>query len=295
MSSSEKPGMSSRVSKSTKPASHSSPHGMSSKVMFDSVPRSSSNKSGLSTQLGAMRTNSCIHFDMRTPSLCNNSCIFSITEACEDTWRMTLHKSGSRVLITRTITCGNKPLPTITSAARGCVARFTTSATRSFPTRGSGKCTTNCSNIIMPSRWKAINDLHLSSMENWYKSFSTMWRKGGLRKRSTNNLTIPDSISEPRMPSSKEKLYKVRKDSTATLTSSWLASCTRRDKVSAVFIASLFSSKTLTFFTNCSVTRRSSVWSLSRTCVSKAGIFLLTIFFSVVISSARLRSEIKQT
>mmetsp|Transcript_29699 Transcript_29699/g.84710 ORF Transcript_29699/g.84710 Transcript_29699/m.84710 type:complete len:281 (+) Transcript_29699:537-1379(+) len=153
MSSSENPGISTRVKRSIKPASQSSPHGTSSKVMFARVPRISTNRSGLSTQLGAIYTSSCIHLAIRAFSLCSSSCILGRTLSWEDTWRTTLQSSGSLVLMTRTTTCGKRPLPTMTSAAKACVARFTTKATRSFPTRGSGKCTTSCSNMIIPSRW----------------------------------------------------------------------------------------------------------------------------------------------
>mmetsp|Transcript_119590 Transcript_119590/g.298246 ORF Transcript_119590/g.298246 Transcript_119590/m.298246 type:complete len:338 (-) Transcript_119590:904-1917(-) len=198
MSSSEKPGTSNLVSKSMRPASQSSPQGMSSSVTLTRMPRTSANKSGLSTQPGAMRTNSCIHFDMRTLSPCSTSIICSRTPLCMEQWRISLQSKGSLVLSTRSITCGKRPLPTITSAARGCVDKFTTRATRSVPTRGCGKWTTNCKSMVMPSGWNAISDLHLSSMEKWYKSRRTMCRKCGIRRRSTKSLTMPDSIRELR-------------------------------------------------------------------------------------------------
>mmetsp|Transcript_45433 Transcript_45433/g.137726 ORF Transcript_45433/g.137726 Transcript_45433/m.137726 type:complete len:237 (-) Transcript_45433:518-1228(-) len=187
------------------------------------------------------------------------------------------------------------PLPTITSAARGWVARFTTRATRSLPTRASGKWTTSCSSMIMPSRWYAMIDLHRSSMEKWYKSRSTMCRKGGFRKRSTKSLTMPDSMRELRRASSNEKLNKTRKASNAILTFSWLAKCTSRVNVSGLLMRSLLSSKTLSFFIKPNAASSKSSWPRSSNCVRSSGIFRFTIFFSVVISSARFNNAIKHT
>mmetsp|Transcript_55057 Transcript_55057/g.159898 ORF Transcript_55057/g.159898 Transcript_55057/m.159898 type:complete len:372 (-) Transcript_55057:766-1881(-) len=236
MSSSEKPGTKSFVSRSSSPASQSSPQGMSSRLTFARVPRISTSRSGLSMQLCAVKTNECIQLDIRTVWLCSISCSCCMAIGCEHTCRTTLHSNESRVFSTLTMTCGKRPLCTMTSAANGCVARFAISATRSFPTRCSGKCTTSCNNMTMPSRWKAIVDLQRSSIENWYRSFSTLPRIGGFRNKSTSTFTMPDSISEPRIPSSKERLYKSVSDDRASRKSSWLARSISLDNVSCDFI-----------------------------------------------------------
>mmetsp|Transcript_74827 Transcript_74827/g.206318 ORF Transcript_74827/g.206318 Transcript_74827/m.206318 type:complete len:229 (-) Transcript_74827:967-1653(-) len=151
ISSSEKLGTKSLVTSSTSPASQSSPQGTSGNVMLASVPSTSTSTSGLSTLQSAIRTNSFIHFDIRTLSLTSSSHMGTRTSLWEETWRTTLQSRGSLVFNTRSMTCGKRPLPTMTSAARGCDAKFTTRATRSLPTRGSGKCTTSCKSMTIPS------------------------------------------------------------------------------------------------------------------------------------------------
>mmetsp|Transcript_40718 Transcript_40718/g.93651 ORF Transcript_40718/g.93651 Transcript_40718/m.93651 type:complete len:216 (-) Transcript_40718:1478-2125(-) len=119
MSSSEKPTTRSLCNRSSKPASHKSLQETSGSVMFASVPSNSTTRSGLSTQQSAMRTNSTIHFAILALSAWSSSCIFSATSLCDEQCRITLHNSGSRVFKTRNITCGRRPLETMTSAALG--------------------------------------------------------------------------------------------------------------------------------------------------------------------------------
>mmetsp|Transcript_125325 Transcript_125325/g.297480 ORF Transcript_125325/g.297480 Transcript_125325/m.297480 type:complete len:255 (-) Transcript_125325:1132-1896(-) len=211
-SSSEKLGTRSRVrsSRRPRPGSQSSAQGTSSSVTLARVPSTSTSISGLSTEHTAMRTNSCIHLAMRTSSLCRSSYICSSTPECEATCRITWHSKGSRCFNTRRTMAGNRPLCTMTSAARACAARFTIRATRSFPTRGSGKWTTSWSSMIMPSLWYAMSDLQRSSMEKWYSRRKTMWRKGGFFRRSTSSLMMPDSTKAARTLSSKDRLNKRR-------------------------------------------------------------------------------------
>mmetsp|Transcript_113025 Transcript_113025/g.364970 ORF Transcript_113025/g.364970 Transcript_113025/m.364970 type:complete len:382 (-) Transcript_113025:831-1976(-) len=294
-SSSEKLGTRSLVRSSTRPASQSSHQGMSGSVMFPRVPSTSTSRSGLSTPQSAMRANSCIHLDIRTLSLYRRSHMDSMTPWCEETWRMTLQSRGSLVLSTRSITCGKRPLPTITSAARGCVARFTTRATRSLPTRCSGKCTTSCKSMTMPSRWYAMRDLQLSSMEKWYKSRRTMCRKGGFLRWSTSSFMMLASLSTLRTLSSNDRLYTTLNAREATFGLGCCASSTRRSSVTVSRIFSLFSSKTLSFLRNCSVVISRSSQSRCTSCTSSAGILRFTIFRSMEISSARFSSAMTHT
>mmetsp|Transcript_69593 Transcript_69593/g.157926 ORF Transcript_69593/g.157926 Transcript_69593/m.157926 type:complete len:220 (-) Transcript_69593:178-837(-) len=86
-----------------------------------------------------------------------------------------------------------------------------------------------------------------------------------------------------------------RRASRATPTFWFCASSTSRFSVSVCLIVSLLTSKTLSFFRNCSAVMRSSSFSLSMIAVSRTGILRFTIFFSMAISCARLRSDMRQT
>mmetsp|Transcript_25796 Transcript_25796/g.80421 ORF Transcript_25796/g.80421 Transcript_25796/m.80421 type:complete len:229 (-) Transcript_25796:130-816(-) len=86
-----------------------------------------------------------------------------------------------------------------------------------------------------------------------------------------------------------------RKANSAKLWFGSLASCTNRARNSGVTILFLFSSKTLSFFRNCRMTICKSSLSLSMRFTNSCGMFRLTIFFSMAISSARFSNASKHT